>query len=234
MIYRKLADCACHEGLFGFAEQNYQEAIRLFQKEKNTELSVLSVLYSSLASCLTMMHEYESAEKALGYAEKTEIKTPEEQSARVILYAVNGDYEKAESTLKFFLKQKDIREDYGLQKKIDDIRAGADEQFCTMSVENSEIRAFRVWFSNRIEAFKTILDEDQAEDISEMTLEISERLKQVFPFTQRSLHVSAYKDGSYLFFVSDFYAKALSDGLTELFSKMPERFKEAVRWIKIH
>ncbi len=234
VIHQKLADCAYREGLLGFAECHYQEAIRLQKKDNAIETPTLTVLYASLASCFTMMHKYKEAEAALLCAEKTAIQTPEEQKAKTLLHAARREFEKAESAFKMFLKQKNIKEDHSLQQQIDSIRSGTNEQFCTISVENSEIKAFWRWFSNRLDTYLTILDADQTEEISKMTLEISARLKKVFPFIQRTIHVSAYKNETYSIFVSDGYAQALSDGIKNLFDEIPEKIKEKVRWIIIH
>ena len=85
-----------------------------------------------------------------------------------------------------------------------------------------------------MDSYLAIMDTDQTEEISEMTSEISSRLKKVFPFIQHTIAVSAYKNKSYSIFVSDFYAQALSDGLQTLFEAMPEKIKEKIHWIKIH
>lgn len=234
IIHKKLADCAYRESLFGFAECHYQEAIQLLKKDDSDNLSTLASLYASLASCFTMMHKYEEAETALLHAEKTALKTPKEQEAKTLLYAARGEYENAESAFEMFLKQKNIQEDAYLKKQIDSIRSGINEQFCTIPVENSEIKFFWRWFSNRLDTYLAVLDTDQTEDISKMTSEISARMKKVFPFVQCAIHISAYKDETYSIFVSDRYARALSEGLKNLFAEMPEKVKEKIRWIIIH
>ena len=229
-IYQKSADCAYRECLFGVAECNYQKAILLLKKGNDRDSSSLTILYASLASCFTMTHEYEKAEEALRYVEKSNFPAQEAQCARVLLYAALGEYEKAEE----ILKKKKLRDSQRLQKQIDSIRSGTNDQFSTFFVENIEIKSFWKWFSDRLETYLTILDKNQTEEISKMTSEISMRLKKVFPFTKRTITVSAYKNETYCFFVSDFYAKALSDGLTDMLEKIPEKVKESVRWIKIH
>lgn len=228
IIQQKLADCAYREGLFGFAEYHYLEAIRLLKDESSPDYPIL---YASLASCFIMMHKYEEAEKALLSAEKTGSQTLEEEQARILLYVVRGEYEKADA---LFLNNKNIQEDRFFRQQIDAIRSGTDEQFCTIDVENSEIKAFWRWFSTHLDHYLSILDADQSDEISQMTSEISERLKKVFPFFQRKLNVSAYKNQNYTFFVSDFYAQALSDGLKNLLASMPEKVKERVHWVIIH
>ncbi len=233
MIYQKLADCAYRENLFGFAECNYKEAIRLYRQEKESSSHKLATLYASLASALTMMHEYQAAEEALISSEK-EHKTPEAQKARALLCAAQGDYEKAEAALKLFLKQSGSQDDQNIQRQIDAIRSGTHEQFSTISVENSDVKTFWRWFSGKAESYFSILDADQPEEISEITAEISSRLKKVFPYIQHTIAVSAYKNEAYFIFVSDFYAQSLSDGLDTLFDAMPESIKAKVHWIKIH
>lgn len=232
VIHHKLADCAYREGLFGVAEYHYQEAIHFLKKDNTSDLSTLAVLYSSLASCFIMMHKYEDAKEALLYAEKTAIKTPT-QKVRALLYTVLGEYEKAESALTTFLKQNNISENFDLQQQMDSLRSKKNEQFYTIYVENSEINDFWKWFSDRLDRYLAILDTNQANKISKMTAEISSRLKKVFPFIQRTIHVYAYKNETYAIFVSDGYAKALSDGLTNLFTEIPKNIKEKIHWIII-
>ena len=234
VILQKSADCAYREGLFGVAAYDYEEAIRLLEKEPDCNPSALSVLYASLSLCLTMTHEYQSAEEALRNAEKKDASSPEAQSAKILLYAVHKEIEKADAVLHLFLKQTNHTDKYGIKQQIEAIRSGTNEQFCTIDVENSEIKAFWQWFSTRLATYSAILDMNQAEEISKMTSEISIRLKKVFPFTQHPIRVCAYKNEVCSFFVSDLYAQALSDGLTRLFAQAPEAIQESVRWIKIH
>lgn len=233
-IYQKLADCAYREELFGFAECNYQEAIRLYEQEKDVSSHTLAALYASLASCLIMMHDHNAAEEALIHSEKLENKLAEAQKARSLLYAVKGEFEKAEASLKLALKQEGVRRDSVLQKQMDDIRSGTSEHFSTIFVENSEIQSFWRWFSKRLDAYLAVLDSDRMDEITKMTSEISQRLKKVFPFIQSAISVSAYKNETYSIFVADFYIKSLSDGLEALFTEIPESVKEKVNWIKIH
>ena len=234
VILQKSADCAYREGLFGVAAYDYREAIRLLEKEPDRHSSALSVVYASLSLCLTMMHEYQNAEKALRNAEKTDSSSIEAQSARILLYAVHKDFDKATAALYFFLKQPNASDKYGVKQQTDALRSGTNEQFCTIDVENSEINAFWQWFSTRFATYSAILDMNQTEEIAKMTSEISARLKKVFPFTQHPIRVCAYKNEAYSFFVSDLYAQALSDGLTRLFAQAPKAIQESVRWIKIH
>ena len=121
-----------------------------------------------------------------------------------------------------------------LRRQIDSIRSGTSEQFSTIYVENSEIKSFWRWFSKRLDAYLSILEADQADEISKMTCEISSRLKKVFPFIQSPISVYAYKNKNYSIFVSDFYIQSLSDGLEALFQEIPASMKEKVYWIKIH
>jgi tetratricopeptide (TPR) repeat protein len=234
VIYQNLADCAYKENLFGFAESNYLEAIPLYEKEKNKEISILAALYANLASCYIMMHDNQSAEEMLARAEKADQQTAEVQKARTLLYAVSGEHEKATVSLKNLLKMKGVREDLELTRQMDDIRSGTSAQFSTIFVENFDIKSFWRWFSTRLEAYLSILDSDQTDEISKMTLEISLRLKKLFPFVPFDITVSAYKNQNYSIFISDFYAQALSDGLDALFAAMPEKIKDKIYWIKIH
>lgn len=233
-IYQNLADCAYKENLFGFAECNYLEAIRLYEQEKNTPAFTIANLYAELASCFIMMHDHPAAEEALSHAEKASTQTAEVQKAKALLHAVRGEYEKAQSSLQLFLEMKESQEVSELSGQISAIRSGTSAQFSTFFVENSEITAFWKWFSTRLEIYLSILDAGQADQIAKMTLEISARLKKLFPFVPFAITVSAYKDQNYSIFVSDFYAKALSDGLDALFAEMPEKIKSKIYWIKIH
>lgn len=233
-IYQNLADCAYKENLFGFAECNYLEAILLYEQEKNTPSSLIAVLYAKLASCYIMMHDNQAAEEMLARSEKAENKTEEAQKAKTLLYAVCGEHEKAAASLKNLLEMNGSQEDTELSRQMDAIRSETSAQFSTIFVENSEIKAFWRWFSTRFEAYLAILDSDQTDEISKMTSEISSRLKKLFPFVPFAITVSAYKNQNYSIFVSDFYAKALSDGLDALFAAMPEKIKNKIYWIKIH
>ena len=234
VIYQNLADCAYQEGLFGFAECNYREALLIYEQKEDTSSHALAVLYASLASCLIMMHDYDAAEKVLEHSEKKESKLLEAQKAKVLLHAVRGEFEKAESSLKTMMKQKDAQEDHILQRQIEELRSGTSEHFSTFFVEKSEIQSFWRWFSKRLDAYLAVLDAEQTEEVSKMTSEISKRLKKVFPFVQPSISVSAYKNESYAIFISDSYTKSLSEGLDALFLEMPENVKEKIHWIKIH
>jgi tetratricopeptide (TPR) repeat protein len=233
-IYQHLADCAYREGLFGFAECNYLEALRLYEQNEETSSHTLAVVYAALASCLIMMHDYNAAQEALESSEKKESKLPEALKAKVLLHAVRGEFEKAEASLKTLLKQKGVQEDSTLRHQIEALRSGTSEHFSTFFVENSEIQSFWRWFAKRLDSYLAVLEADQADEISKITLEISKRLKKVFPFIQFPISISAYKNETFSIFISDFYTKSLSDGLEALLREMPENIKEKIHWIKIH
>jgi superfamily II DNA or RNA helicase len=146
----------------------------------------------------------------------------------------SGEFEKAESSLKTMMKQKDAQEDHILQRQIEELRSGTSEHFSTFFVEKSEMQSFWRWFSKRLDSYLAVLEAEQTEEVSKMTSEISKRLKKVFPFIQPPISVSAYKNESYAIFISDSYTKSLSEGLDALFLEMPENVKEKIHWIKIH
>ena len=95
--YLKVAKTAHNDAVFEIAEENYVKAIKCLEEEKINEQKkiVLGSVYTNYASCLTMMHRYEDAEKSV---QKSKEILPEQRGRAVseaILEAAKGNAEKA-------------------------------------------------------------------------------------------------------------------------------------------
>lgn len=233
LVYLKLAKLAHADSLFGFAEQNYKQAIRTLEENPNEPKAghdrILSSAYCNLASALTMMHRFDEAEAALARSEVLYSQMPERESAKAILYAARGEKEKAETAAALFAAVTSPFLADHLKKMTADILAQRHPHFHANDPEMISVYRFWAWFEARFKEYRRTPAENQAQ----FAEEISEKLKSVFPFMERPIEVSVCPE-DHTFFFADYYALTLSCGLETLFKRMPSTLKEDVRLVRIH
>ena len=225
-VYYKAAAYAYADGLFGFAEENYQKAIR-FMEENPSEPAkdywkFLATAYCKLALAQTMMHRYGDAERSLARAEEMAAPFTEIESAKAILYAARGEKDRVKKSLGILCLEDDLSHREKANAITREILCGKHPQFSEIPVDPEDIRRFWAWFVERME--------DASPSFAK---EISKELRRVFPFFKKTIDVSMNEKGN-VFFFSDYYAKSISCGLDLLFGEMPETLHGQIRLMKIH
>ena len=225
--YLKVAKCAYEDGVYDLAKENYLFAIRSL---KNLETSVqtqgmLASAYSNLASCLTMMHNFDQAQEVLKISRKMVTALRGRDSIEAILLAAKGNAEEAKMCVAA-LKNNDPALYNQCKEVVDAIIDGKHPHFCPLEVEEKKIVEFWKWF---VDNQKVLEEKMENQAVTEVHDQIQSKMTEVFPFMKRSVEFGLEKvtDG-YKVILADFYMVSLAKGFEALLAECPKEVK--VRW----
>lgn len=196
---------------------------------KETELDeqtriVLGSAYTNLASCLTMMHQYQEAEEALAESKKVLPEQPGREASEAVLYAAMRENEKVEALLQELEKQNPMI--YMTAKEMTDkILGDLHPHFSIVEVAEGKMENFWNWFVDNEHILITKLNENQEYD--DVLGLLQTQLQEVFSFMERDLDLGIEPEAKgYKIFLVDFYVIALRHGYKELIKHCPDRLKE--------
>ena len=221
MRYMKLAKFFQQGCLYERAEENFRAAIGCFQGTGLSEgdRRILGSAYTSLATCLTMMHRYEEAERNLETSRQLWPEAPGRSAAEAVLYAALGQWEKTEASLSV-LKDHAPEAYPSVRDLTERIRRGTEALFCPIDVEAEKLTAFWQWFESIRAELEAHLD---AEEFDGLLDPIEQRLNDLFPFGERELEAEILlEEGSFRLLLPDYYAVGLTRGYERLLEKRPE------------
>lgn len=227
MPYMKMAKFYQQGCLYDRAEESYRDAIGCFEGTglDDSDRRILGSAYTSLATCLTMMHRYEEAEDALQVSRQLWPDAPGRSAAEAVLYAAVGQQEKMNTSLNVL--QAHAPEVYpSVRDMAGRILDGTEALFCAMEVEEEKIAGFWNWFLENAALIEARLDEKDYDGLLEA---IGEQLNEVFPFGEKELEPEILlEDGHFRLQLPDYYAVGLTRGYERLLEKKPEEGLE--RW----
>lgn len=230
--YLKIAKAAFTSANFDIACKNYAKGIEcLINADKEFQNNAaLASAYLNLCSCLTSMHLYSDAAKALESGQKYN-PPPASYATAAILYAAMNDKEKVDFYISELKKEQPILVDM-TNKTTNDILSGVHPHFCALAIDERRINDFWAWFTKNQNKLTRKLREDEN---SEAIEELSKQIKAVFPFLDRTPKLTVKKDGIRLnIILADSYAISLHCGYGELISACPKEILDHFTFILVH
>ena len=216
--YLKMAIVEHSDADFEAAAQHYEEAVICIGElpEEQRDNNSLELAYSSLISCLTMMHRYREAETLLKQAG---VGSASFAAAGAVLYAALGNRQKANVQLARLEIQDEERAEH-TRALVEQILSGEHAHFHPVPIEEEKIVEFWDWFASMEEDLKLTDDESAA-------YEIADKLKDSFSFLERDarLRLCGSEKGRQVI-LKDFYAIGLQQGYGRLLAACPEKLKE--------
>lgn len=223
--YLKIAKTAHNDGVFEVAEENYIKAIQCLKKEKLDEQKciILGSAYTNYASCLTMMHRYEEAEKALKNSKEILPEQKGRAATEAILQAAMGNAEKA-----YFYTDATATESPAFyehtKKMVTEIIEKKHPHFSLVALEEGAMEAFWDWFVSNEKNFLKKLELKDYDTVFQM---IQPKLKEVFPFMERELEFGIEpREGFYQITFADFFVVSLEEGYKRLIKIVPKPLAE--------
>lgn len=217
--------------MYDRAEEYFRKAIACFDGMGlgDQDKLILGSAYASLATCQTMMHQYDEAQKTLDNSRILFADGPGRSAVEAVLYAALGETEKTEAALAVL--QSHAPQVYSeIKASTERILNGTDPMFCKLEIDQAKILDFWVWFREQ-ESFL-------AEKPEEGAKLISERLNELFPFGDQELEAAIFSEASGLVVLLPYcYSVALSNGYEELLFERPDDLEskwkfQAVPYIK--
>lgn len=212
------------------AEEQFLAAIRCFEGKGPDagERRILSSAYTSLATCLTMMHRYEEAEAALETSRQLYPGAPGRSAASAVLYAVRGEQKLLEDSLSV-LRQHAPEIYPEVEAMTRRIQAGTDELFCPLEPEAETVSAFWTWFAEQERELAALVAEEEYDEVIDA---FEEQLARVFPYVKEELRIGILLDQKeqYGLCLPDYFAVSLTHGYRILLEACPEGLKETWRF----
>jgi len=226
MPYLKLAKFYQQGCLYDRAEEQYRLTIGCFEGTglSENDRRILGSAYAGLATVNTMMHRYEEAAAALESSRQRWPDAPGRAAAEGVLYAVRGEWEKAEASLEILSRHApDVYP--GVADMVKRIREGTEALFCPLPVEEEAITAFWCWFLENREQLEEGLEAEEYPQALEA------RIRELFPFGNAEIEPEFLREeeGKLRMLLPDYYAVALNRGYEQLLARMPEELAD--RWI---
>lgn len=201
------------------AEEYYRKAIACFDGTGlgDQDKLILASAYTGLATCQTMMHQYEKAEKTLNTSRQLFADGPGRSAVEAVLYAALGETEKTEAVLAVL--QNHAPQAYPeIKASTERILNGTDPMFCKLEIDKAGILDFWVWFREQ--------EHYLVEHTEEGAQLISERINDLFPFGDQELEATIISEESGLVVLfPDSFSVALKYGYEELLSELPDDLK---------
>ena len=234
MPYMKVAKFYQQGCMYDKAEENFLAAIHCFDGKgpDMQEKRIISSAYTSLASCLTMMHRYPEAEEALALSRQLYPEAPGRSAAEAVLYAAQGKTADMEGSLAV-LRQHAPEAYPDVQNLTEQILNGTSELFCFLKPEEASVEAFWDWFREEEEELLALLKDEEYDEVID---DFEEQLAQVFPYVKEELRVNilVYREGGFGLRLPDYYAVSLTEGYRILLQACPEELKETWKFEVTH
>lgn len=212
MPYVKMAKFFQAGHLYDRAAQSYHDAIRCYdgmglgEKEK----LILSSAYAGLATCQTMMHRYEEAERTLETSRQLCGDGPGRSAVEAVLYAALGRREKVDAALKVLLTH--APQVYAeIRDTAQKILNGTEPMFCPVETDKAALAAFWGWFRSA--------EESLSADPEESGKHISDHLNSLFPVAEGAIEAAVLPERKVL--LPDTFFVALNQGYRELLELCP-------------
>ena len=207
MPYLKAAVAEHHAADFEAAAEHY--CLCLERLSENPDVpgweEKQAVAYSSLISCLTMMHRYSEAERLFKQAG---VGSADFAAVGAVLYAAMGNRPKANVQLAR-VEIQDEEQAAHVRSLVDEILEGKDAHFHPLPVDDEKIAAFWQHF-------------ESAEGVN--TEELAQQLADLFPFLERAVEIELKPEEKKIIF-RDRFAMSLQYGYGKLLAACPQSIK---------
>ena len=213
------------------AVAGYAEAIDCFEAEQLSEQEkmIVASAYTNMATCLTMMHEYDDAVHCLRNAHSLGVKVPDRESVEAILYAAMGEKQKAENSLEQ-LKGSLVYEQ--IKTTVESIFDQTNPMFFPVETDSVKMEQFWSWFVAYGPMFAERLNREQYE---EGMTPIAEKLLDTFPFLEEPPIVAlGQNEEGYVIELRDMYFVAVRDAFEKLVSACPKEIVESWQFVIVH
>ncbi len=223
--YLKIAKAAHNDAVFEVAEENYENAIRCLNEGEDVaqKQMILGSVYTNYASCLTMMHRYEEAEKALQHSCEILPRLQGRAASEAILAAAKGETERARSIVAQ-IKEQEPTVFSMTSKMVNEILEKKHPHFSPVAIKDGWEAEFWAWFAENEEEFLKNLD---AEDYASVFAAVQPKLKQMFSFMERDPELAFEKaENGYRMIFADFFMVSLAESYRKLIEAMPSSIAE--------
>ena len=231
--YMKVAKKAYEDNVFEVAEENYRNAIKCLEKNMLAPQYriYLASSYSSLATCLIMMHRKEEAEELLDISKKMLPEQSGREVIEVVLRALEGKTEESEALMQVIEKNYSQAADE-VGKVVDKIYKKSHSQFFEIEIEEENIKEFWEWFE---ESQARLIQYIKKEQLDLFFQNMQPKLGEVFPFMEIDLELAIEQiESGYQITFADFYMKALMSGYEKLIRECPEEVKKIWTFQVVH
>lgn len=217
MPYIKMAKFYQNGHLYDRAEENYLKAVSCFDGTglRDQDKLILGSAYAGAATCRTMMHKYEEAEKLLSVSRQLWPDGPGRSAVEAVLYAALSQPEKVEAALDV-LKHHAPQAHAELSATAAMILAGEEPMFAPVPVDQEKLHAFWDWFA---ESQDMLLE--AGEDCVDL---ISPKLNETFPVGEGELEAARDAEGT--LYLQHVFSVALEDGFQKLMACAPSCITE--------
>ena len=219
----------CRE--YDVAVDGYAAAIDCFEAEQLSEQEkmIVASVYTNLATCLTMMHEYDDAVQCLENAHSLGVKVPDSESVEAILYAAIGEKRKVENSFEQ-LKGSTVYEH--IKTTVESIFDKKNPMFFPVETDYEKMKQFWNWFAEYDPMLAECLEKEQYE--AGLT-PIAEKLLETFPFLEEPPLVAlAQNEEGYVIELNDMYFVAVRDAFEKLVSACPKKVVESWQFVIVH
>lgn len=211
----------------------YMNAIECFDlgNLSDRDRMLMTSAYMNLASCQTMMHQYDDAMMSLDLAHKMNVKLPEINAVEAVLYAITEEKQKAENSLEQ-LKNTAPALYETVKISVETIFDKTNPAFFSTEIDSIKIEQFWTWFEEYSPVLAECLNEQQYEE--GMTL-IAEKMLTAFPFMEEPpIVVLGKNDQGYVIELRDLYFVAICDAYDKMLSVCPKNLKESWQFVVKH
>ena len=216
MPHMKVAKFYQQGCLYDRAEEYFRKAIACFDGTGlgDQDKLIMGSAYASLATCYTMMHEYDEAQKTLENSRILFADGPGRSAVEAVLYAALGETEKTEAALAVL--QNHAPQAYPeVKASTERILNGTDPMFCKLEIDKAKLLDFWIWFREQGSYI--------AEKPEEGAQLISERLNEMFPYGDQELEAAIEPvESGYVVLLPHYYSVAMVHGYEELLFERPD------------
>jgi len=224
--YLKIAKYAYEDMAYETSERNYRKAISCFDGTGlgEQEKMLLGSAYTNLASCLTMMHQFDEAHQSLKTSRQIVPDAAGRLGTEAILYAAEGNQAQAQQCL---AELEQVLPDSAamVREVVSPILAGKNAHFTLICPDQEKIGIFWNWF---LEKETEMLARMESGDGENALGEISKRLHAVFTYLERPPFVGFEKtETTNRLLLPDGYSTSLEYGYQQLLSQIPQNLQAA-------
>ena len=225
--YLKVARFCLGAADYAPAEDNFRKAIACFDAAalSDSDKIILGSAYTTLGSCLTMLHRYEEAWTALENSHTFCPEAPGRAAAEAVLHALKGDEPQVAACIAT-LESHSPEAVESVRQSTAKILAKTDPLFFAVPVDAEKMAAFWQWFAAYEGELKTQLD---SEKYDEGLTPVAKQLLETFPFLENIPNVGLGKnDKGYVLELKDYYAVGIVAAYEQLIALCPADAKN--RW----
>ena len=215
------------------AEENIQNAIHCFDGEglSKQDKLILGSAYTNLASCFTMTHRYEEAEKAFETSKTLYPEAPGRAAPEAALYAALGRGEQVEACIEILKRENEALAE-AVRESTAKILAGTDPVFAAVPVDPEKMAAFWNWYAGYETELRAKLDGEQYD---EGLTPVAKELLATFPFLEDIPNVGLGKNSNgYVLELKDYYAVGIVDAYEKLLALCPQTIKDHWQFVITH